>query len=555
MSDYLDRVDRLANMLDQREGTLFPPLPAALPSMAANATSAGAKSQRYEQEDPVNLSVLSLVEAESLVRQFHEHLNPLIAVLDSRLHTTKYLRESSTILFTSVLAAASKFYRKDLHHVLMSHAKTIVDRAVIAGAEDTALVQSLMVLIYWKEPTDTSAWRKIGWAIRMGFQFHWHLPRLRPLPEDELAARQVLDSERTWICFDRGFSTTFNLPPTIRPHQIGDVRDWAQDHPQWLNSIDTHLVCIIECGSLFSCIVGLTPLRGMRLKEHWQTFIGNHGEEQPSYYREMVVSEMESRVNEQLIRWFGPSGGPPGFLSAEETRCKWVFLDLLLAVKRYSLAMSPQDPLALEAALSVAVQIVQVVEKITDQGKLQILQDLSSTSTSVLCIFLRRIFQSLSPAQKSTVVALLRRLLECNTRVSNGDEDSATAIVARFIRRVLVVIGAESRSASRPASPPEGGIGGGGFAVTSENLATSMDQSFFNDLDEFAGFVDDVPDNGLDEQYWALLFGTSAFNTSTLELKTPFILRRSETAPVILTTQSPSIVLPTPLLLHDFPDH
>jgi hypothetical protein len=256
----------------------------------------------------------------------------------------------------------------------------------------------------------------------------------------------------------------------------------------------------------------------MRLKEHWQTFIGTHGEEQPAYYREMVASEMESRVNEQLIRWFGPSGelrgtwkpktdktgGPPGFLGDEETRCKWVFLDLLLAVKRYSLAMSPQDPLALEAALSVAVQIVQVVEKITDQGKLQILQDLSSTSTSVLCIFLRRvsltsalraalatsavltavpqIFQSLSPAQKSTVVALLRRLLECNTRVSNGDDDSATAIVARFIRRVLVVIGAESRSASRLASPPEGGIGGGGFAVTSENLATSMDQSFFNDL-------------------------------------------------------------------------
>lgn len=84
----------------------------------------------------------------------------------------------------------------------MSHAKTIVDRAVIAGAEDTALVQSLMVLIYWKEPTDTSAWRKIGWAIRMGFQFHWHLPRLRPLPEDELAARQVLVSGKdlTKLC-------------------------------------------------------------------------------------------------------------------------------------------------------------------------------------------------------------------------------------------------------------------------------------------------------------------------------------------------------------------
>jgi hypothetical protein len=109
-------------------------------------------------------------------------------------HSTDYLRRSSTPLFAAVLAVASKFFRKDLYPMLLSHAQTIVDRAVIAGAEDTGLVQSLMLLVYWKAPSDTSSWRRIGWAIRMGYQFRWHLPRNRALPSDELTARQLLVS-------------------------------------------------------------------------------------------------------------------------------------------------------------------------------------------------------------------------------------------------------------------------------------------------------------------------------------------------------------------------
>jgi len=141
-------------------------------------------------------------------------------------HTTEYLRKTSTVLFTSVLAASSKFFKKDLYKALLSHANTIVSRAVLAGDETKALVQSLLILVYWKAPEDTSAWRKIGWAIRMGYQFLWHLGRKRPLPEDRQMALETLDSERTWILlyvFDRSYSRVFGLPPTIKPHEIGDV--------------------------------------------------------------------------------------------------------------------------------------------------------------------------------------------------------------------------------------------------------------------------------------------------------------------------------------------
>lgn len=120
--------------------------------------------------------------------------------LTNPVHSLRHLRRSSTVLFSSVLAAAARFFRKDLHRRLLAHAQTILDRALTAGASDIGIVQSLMILTYWKSPADTSAWRKIGMAIRIGYQSFWHVPRAEPLPDDELAARHILNAERTWYC-------------------------------------------------------------------------------------------------------------------------------------------------------------------------------------------------------------------------------------------------------------------------------------------------------------------------------------------------------------------
>ena len=103
-----------------------------------------------------------------------------------------YLRNTSSILFSVVLACTSQFFRKDLYPVLSAHASTVLDRALVFGAADIGIVQSLMLSTYWKAPEDTSAWRKIGMAIRMGYSFFWHLPRVDALPLDEMAARQIL---------------------------------------------------------------------------------------------------------------------------------------------------------------------------------------------------------------------------------------------------------------------------------------------------------------------------------------------------------------------------
>ena len=51
-------------------------------------------------------------------------------------------------------------------------------------------------------------------------------------------------------------------------------------------------------------------------------------------------------------------------------------------------------------------------------------------------------------AQKSLVISLLQRILLSHTRVSNGNDEAATAYVARFTRRILSAIGNESRAGS-----------------------------------------------------------------------------------------------------------
>lgn len=158
---------------------------------------------------------------------FHTHLNPLVAILDpertsgsfhalslTAVHTIDHLRTSSA-LFTTVLVAASKFVVSQTQHTtLLAHAESLINRATNAGECSTALVQSLLILVYYKGPTDRTAWLKIGIAIRLAYQMRWHDadPANRQLPADEHEARLVLvsiaqegladvqDPERTWFC-------------------------------------------------------------------------------------------------------------------------------------------------------------------------------------------------------------------------------------------------------------------------------------------------------------------------------------------------------------------
>lgn len=225
MADYLDRSDRftLEGHSDPGDFSVYPPMArsGAVTGMArgyrvhhgllgggggagasgSSGRAARERNERFQLEDPVHLGIVSLVEAQNLVQLFHQTLNPQIALLDPKLHTTDYLRRRSSVLFTAVLAASSKFYQKGVYSTLLSHANTIASRALWAAGEDTPLVQAVLILVYWKLPTDTGAWGKIGWAVRMGLQFRWDEGRQRPLPSDRTQALEVLVSDSSSVCF------------------------------------------------------------------------------------------------------------------------------------------------------------------------------------------------------------------------------------------------------------------------------------------------------------------------------------------------------------------
>lgn len=114
------------------------------------------------------------------------------------MYTLPYLRQASPILLSALLSISAKFFRRPLYRPILAHANAIIDRAVGRGQCDIGLIQSLILLVCWKDPTDASSWVKLGIGIRLGYQLGLHLPRTRPLPHSEFEARRIANAERTW---------------------------------------------------------------------------------------------------------------------------------------------------------------------------------------------------------------------------------------------------------------------------------------------------------------------------------------------------------------------
>jgi hypothetical protein len=67
----------------------------------------------------------------------------------SAVHHINFLR-GSAVLFTTVIASSSLFFRKDLSAALMQHSRTLINRSLLAGHANVSVVQSLMLTTYFK---------------------------------------------------------------------------------------------------------------------------------------------------------------------------------------------------------------------------------------------------------------------------------------------------------------------------------------------------------------------------------------------------------------------
>lgn len=96
-----------------------------------------------------------------------------------------------------MLAAAAKYFHKPLYLRLLAHAQKLLSSAIEQGQCDTGVIQAILILVYWKEPTDQSAWIKIGMAVRLGYQLGWHERCTKPpipVPADPVRYREQLVS-------------------------------------------------------------------------------------------------------------------------------------------------------------------------------------------------------------------------------------------------------------------------------------------------------------------------------------------------------------------------
>lgn len=69
-------------------------------------------------------------------------------VLTRTVHTYEYVRGSSTVLFSAVLAASAKFFRKDSYPMFLGRAQRLLSASLEVGACHIGILQAALILVY-----------------------------------------------------------------------------------------------------------------------------------------------------------------------------------------------------------------------------------------------------------------------------------------------------------------------------------------------------------------------------------------------------------------------
>lgn len=119
-----------------------------LVSAAAGHVSSMEKALANPFQDPITYGLLKENEANSLVNYYFSHLQDCICLLDPSLHTAAYMRQTSLILFTSVLAVAAKFTReKELYQRLLTMADNAIKTAIFQPLYELQVIQAICILV------------------------------------------------------------------------------------------------------------------------------------------------------------------------------------------------------------------------------------------------------------------------------------------------------------------------------------------------------------------------------------------------------------------------
>ncbi|WWC92591.1 uncharacterized protein L201_007550 [Kwoniella dendrophila CBS 6074] len=324
--------------------------------------------------------------------RFHDRLNHLVAVLDVKLHSLTYLRCTSTVLFTAVIAAAN-YHDLDVLEITGGH--------VFVEKDWNSDSDGISVILACSKDGATAAGRDDG--------------------EKDTERRENLDV----------LSYTTGLPIAIQPNHFMDAGNWAREHTYLGPLVDLHLASSIEL---------------CKLKDQWRVICDSTF--QSAAYNEAALDSVHDQCEALLTRYWRKEAPPVGFEYEKEHVGLWATLDFMLVLKRHHLEASPNDPIRIDACLKYASRITDEIDTVANNGDLEIMQDTSSVMASSLTVLLRKIFHLASVTQKILIITLLQRILNSYTKASGAEVNTASAYVARFVQRTLRAIGMESKAAS-----------------------------------------------------------------------------------------------------------
>ncbi|GAA5903821.1 uncharacterized protein JCM6883_001995 [Sporobolomyces salmoneus] len=397
--------------------------------------------------DPIDLHVLSSLEAGHLFELWHSRLNCFIILLDRKLHTPEFVRKTSTVLFTSILAVSAKFFRPDLYQTLLLAAQQLVVRGTGEGTNvHIGLIQACLILIYWKQPTDSSAWIRTGFALRAAYQLGLHVKRTTPLPADEHEARLILDRERTWItliCFDISYQLSYSTSGVYETRMVSvhdvDIFAWLEETKPYGVSDDWEQgasILLLEVLNLLPAIAG-APTK-------------------------VIASAVAGLVNEKLAEVYAryldrnsPSHQELPDLAQHKIRFHFFSASVQVG-KSCLVAAGVDDAIILSIFISRCGSLIDCFEDLTagESPVFLMMQDNISIQLMGLGEMLGKLFSQVSPSVQATIVSYLTRIYTASRKHAEGD--NIPAYVSRFFRAILRSIhplGLRSSPPTRPGSP------------------------------------------------------------------------------------------------------
>nr|GAT58033.1 predicted protein [Mycena chlorophos] len=179
--------------------------PASGPSRSLNSPPNGAPL------DAISAGIVDEDLATILFDLLFLRLNPFINLFDVTLHTAKRVRARCPLLFTTLIAAATKFFRPELYKSCQKLAHELAVRAFAEAWKRVEVVQAFACLTYWKDPDDNRTWTYIGYACRMAIELGLNrYCATPPANETELQRIERRNRERTYLVLfthDRSLST------------------------------------------------------------------------------------------------------------------------------------------------------------------------------------------------------------------------------------------------------------------------------------------------------------------------------------------------------------